>query len=467
MTMKRLMAIGLLAVLTMSSLLAAACARTQAEADGIHVAQAGAIEMGIDPNTAGNTATTLGTLEPCARVDVPNPAFDGVSDYNVDVYVKGDTQAPIAYAVSLAHAAVNDGCPAVGDPEVGDMCLNGRDDDHDNKTNDGCPQVGPSAESGSQCDTGGVDDDGDAIVHVAAPGTDYLVRFPNADFASADSLPDPDGVFSAGAGCLEGSCATGTGGDGTLVRIGLDVGGSGLVTLLLDPPPFDAYASVAGDHPLTFVPARLAINQDCPGVTPTVTPTATATATATPTSTPVPGSPTPPPPPGTVLLVGGWNNSCYVGPEQPLQDALAGVGENVLAAYRMRADQGFDRWFPNRPDVSTITTVSPYQSLFILADQGASWVQQPSGTQLTPPTSVSLTNGWNSVCYAGQTKPAEEATAGVAGGFAIMYQLAGDQSWGRYVPGRPDVSNLVQLSQFDAVLLLVDQEGGTSWTFDP
>jgi hypothetical protein len=462
MAMKRLIAIGLLAALSVVSLLIAACGGgVQAEADRIDAAPAKAIEMGIDPETTGNTASTLGALESCARVDVPSPSFDGVSDYNIDVYVRGDTQAPMGYSALLVYSAFNDGCPAVGDPEVGDKCLNSRDDDGDGNVNDGCPQVGASAESGAQCDAGDrLDDDGDAIVHVADPGTDYVVKFPNVDFASADARPDSDGTFNAGAGCLEANCTTGTGGDGTLVRVGLDIGGSGLVTLALDPPPFSAYTSAAGDHPLTLVPARLAINQDCPAVTPTPT----STPAPTPTSTSTPGTPTPTPPPGTVALAGGWNNTCYVGAEQPIQDALADVAEHVVAAYRTRADQGFDRWFPNRPDVSTIAAVSPYQPLFILMDQSVFWPLVPSGT---PPTSASLTSGWNSVCYTGQTKSAGDATAGVAGGFVIMYRLAADQGWSRYVPGRPDVSDLLQLDQFAAVLMLVNQEGGTSWAFGP
>ena len=164
------------------------------------------------------------------------------------------------------------------------------------------------------------------------------------------------------------------------------------------------------------------------------------------------------------MLVSGWNNACYVGSEQPIEDALADVAENVLAVYRMRADQGFDRWFPNRPEASNITTVSPYQPLFILMGQYAFWQHEPSGT---PPTSVPLASGWNSVCYTGQTKSAGDATAGVAGGFVIMYQLGSNQGWSRYVPARPEMSNIAQLSQYDTVLMLVDQEGGTSWTFDP
>ncbi|NIV29368.1 MAG: hypothetical protein GWN58_07620, partial [Anaerolineae bacterium] len=46
-----------------------------------------------------------------------------------------------------------------------------------------------------------------------------------------------------------------------------------------------------------------------------------------PTPTPTPGTPTPTPtatpPPGTIMLVSGWNNSCYLGPEQPIEGALA------------------------------------------------------------------------------------------------------------------------------------------------
>ena len=163
------------------------------------------------------------------------------------------------------------------------------------------------------------------------------------------------------------------------------------------------------------------------------------------------------------MLVGGWNNPCYVGPEQPIEDALADVADHVLAVYRMRPDHGFDRWFPNRPEASTITAVSPYQPLIILMSQYGFWPHEPSGT---PPGSVSLGNGWNSVCYTGQTKSAGDATVGVVGGFVIMYQWGGDQGWNRYVPAKPEMSNLVQLSQYDTVLMLVSQEGGTSWTFD-
>ena len=456
--MTRSVSIGLLVALCVVLLLTAACGGgAQAEGDRIDAAEAGAVEMGVDPETTGNIASTLGTLEQCARVDMPTPSFDGISDYNIDVYVRGDTQAPVGGSFSLYYTAFNDGCPAVGEAETGDMCLNNTDDDDDGSMiNDGCPQVGVRGESGEQCERGNtVDDDGDAIVQVTTPGTDTLIKMPEGIYLG-DPLPNSDGAFDVAVVYLSGG--SGIAGDGVLLRVGLDIGGSGLVTLTLGPPPFGLYTSAAGEHPLTFVPAWLAINQDCPAVIPTVTPGPTST------STPTPGSPTPTPPPGTTALMSGWNYSCYVGPGRLFQEALGDVADKVLAAYQMRADGGFDRWFPGKPDSSTIATVSPYQPLFILMAGGAFWAQQPSGT---PPVSVSLTSGWNSVCYTGQTKSAGDATAGVAGGLAIMYRLASDQGWSRYVPGSPGFSDLVELSQFTAVLMLVNQAGGTSWTFDP
>jgi hypothetical protein len=164
--------------------------------------------MGIDVETTGNTASTLGTLERCVRVDVPSAAFDGVSDYNIDVYVKGETQAPTAYDVSVTY---------------------------DNTK-----------------------------VHIAAPGTDVLIKMPGAtNMAETGTPPDTDGIFTAGALYFD-PAQSNIAGDGVLVRLGLDIGGSGLLAFTLNRPPLNAYASVWGIHTLTLVPAQLAINQDCP-----------------------------------------------------------------------------------------------------------------------------------------------------------------------------------------------------------
>jgi len=192
-------------------------------------------------------------------------------------------------------------------------------------------------------------------------------------------------------------------------------------------------------------------------ITPTPTPTPTPSATVTPTLTPAP-TPTPPD------LVAGWNHACYVGADLPISEALADLGASVLAVYRLRPDQGYDKWFPNRLDISTITTVSPYEALFMLMANDADWSQEPTAV---PPTGLDLAQGWNSACYCGQTKDVQSATASIAGQYGLLYLLAPGQGWKRFIPARPEISNLAELQQFDAVLLLVSQAEGAHWVFEP
>jgi len=198
------------------------------------------------------------------------------------------------------------------------------------------------------------------------------------------------------------------------------------------------------------------------------TPTATATPSPTPTLTPTPMptptlTPTPTATPVPTDLVAGWNHVCYVGPSQDIEDALADISEDVLAVYRLGA-QGYDKWFPAKPDVSTITTLSPYEPLFLLLASSAAWSQQASGS---PSAVTPLVQGWNSVCYAGEPKDVESATQGIGGQFAVLYVLAPGQGWQRFVPDRPEVSDPVQLGRFASVLLLVTEAGGTQWSFEP
>ena len=181
--------------------------------------------------------------------------------------------------------------------------------------------------------------------------------------------------------------------------------------------------------------------------------------TPTPTTTPGPTTTPTPPNPST-----GWAYSCYLGASQPTEDALTAISGDVLAAYRLRPDQGYDRWFPGRPDVSTMTVLSPYDALFLLVDGDAAWPQEPWGES---PTSANLVFGWNSVCYTGQTKDTETATEDIASQLAIVYTAAPGQAWKRFVPGKPDVSTLNQLDSFTPVLILVTDEAGALWMLEP
>jgi hypothetical protein len=163
-------------------------------------------------------------------------------------------------------------------------------------------------------------------------------------------------------------------------------------------------------------------------------------------------------------LAQGWTQTCYVGASAPVDQALGSVASKVLAVYRLGAAQTFDRWFPGRPDVSTIDTVDPYDQLFVLASEAATWSQQFSGASHG---SAVLAQGLNAVCYGGATTDMDTATAGISGEVGVIYALEADHTWGRYVPGRPEVSDLVQCERLYALVVLVTKEGGVTWVFNP
>jgi len=241
----------------------------------------------------------------------------------------------------------------------------------------------------------------------------------------------------------------------------------GTLRLVLDDPACDTgtltwTAATSATPTATTTPSPSPTETATPSPSPTETATPTTTPTPTPTATPTP-TPTPTATPSPTDLATGWNHACYVGASGDIEDALDGIGQDVLAVYRLRA-QGYDKWFPGQPDVSTIAALSPYEPLFLLLAGNAAWSQQPSES---PPAATPLVQGWNSVCYAGEPKDVESATEGIGGQFAVLYVLATNQGWQRFVPARPDVSDPMQLGRFASVLTLVTEAGGSQWAFDP
>jgi hypothetical protein len=201
---KRLFLGGLVAIVAVSTLLPVWLLRG---GDGSTQALPNTVEMGIDPEVAGNDAATLGKLEDCVRVDVEVPRFDNVTDHDIDVYVRGDTLAPNAYTAWVTYDATK--------------------------------------------------------IHIVAPRASVTVKLPGAAGFS-DALPDTDGEFMAEA-IYFGGGGPGIAGDGTLVRLGLDIGGSGVVTFGFNST---AYVSPSDVQDIELVVTRrraqLAINQECP-----------------------------------------------------------------------------------------------------------------------------------------------------------------------------------------------------------
>jgi len=176
------------------------------------------------------------------------------------------------------------------------------------------------------------------------------------------------------------------------------------------------------------------------------------------------------------VLVQGWNDSCYTGPAMDIEEALTDAGlieadgtSHVLAVYRFTndTDQAFDHWFPGRPDIEdTITTISPFDQLFLLMDSPMSWAMDVvADTTGQKDTQLSLIENWNSVCYAGADKAPEEAAASINNSLVIMYTLAQDQTWRRYVPNRTELTNIITLNQYTSVFVLMTGPG--TWVFDP
>jgi hypothetical protein len=160
--------------------------------------------MAIDPESTGNSATTLGRTEACVRIDVdPGDFGDGMADHSIDVYVKGNTQAPTTYDAWFYYE------PGLVDPATWNATIK-------------------------------------------LPGASAFT----SDIAAVSR-------FNAGAAYLSAG-GSGTAGDGTLVRVNLDVKGAGLASFNFAFAR-NAYWSVAGVHDLTTLSGQLAlaINTDC------------------------------------------------------------------------------------------------------------------------------------------------------------------------------------------------------------
>jgi len=172
----------------------------------------GTVNFDIDPEITGNSADTLGTIERCYEITCPSAecswdgssSFDGVSDYIIDIVVWGDTQAPVSYDASMIY-------------------------DH-------------------------------TKVEIAVYATDGLIKMPGM-ICIPGCCEVLGGTLWCGALNLSGA---GIPGDGTIVRVGLDIGASGVTMLTLNPPPSTAYESGVGAHPVTTDRGLLAINTPCP-----------------------------------------------------------------------------------------------------------------------------------------------------------------------------------------------------------
>jgi hypothetical protein len=437
-----------------------------------------ALSMGVDADPSGNTATSLGPIDSCISVS-------SGTTFDVDIYVTDvtDLKSWEVYFVFDPSVAIVTGV------NVKNMLLAANAGSNVVDTSDLVPNTtglyrlsaidtasAPAHESGSGVlarltlqavapgvSTGGVDlldENGDGKPDLGPwlrnSGGEYLGDVNGDRFF--------DGPISQAQIAVDRGCVADTDADGVPDATDncpndanpsqSDADGDGLGDACDPDDDNDTIPNASDNCPLVANADQADSDGDGVGDVCDIFPTPTVTPSVTPT-------PNPTVTPGPALA---WQYSCYVGSSQPVEDAFASATGDVLAAYRLTPDQRFDRWFPGSPDLSNMTMLNPYDALFVLMASDATWPQEPSSESQD---SVDLVFGWNSVCYTGATKQAEEATAGIDGQFAVAYTLAPDGTWRRFVPGKPDASTLTQLEQSTPVLMLATEGSGTVWVFDP
>jgi hypothetical protein len=178
--------------------------------------------------------------------------------------------------------------------------------------------------------------------------------------------------------------------------------------------------------------------------TPIITPTPTAT--ATPSGTPPVG------PTRTLHWGPGWHNATWSVDSTPEEVFACAMG-NYAAAYRL-VGGGWERYFPDRPELSNMGDLEPYDAFLILVTADVTCempLADPLGTERTLDWGV----GWQDEGWTGPDgTPPQDAFACANGSYAAAYRLVGG-GWERYFPDRPDVSNMGLLNRYDASFILV------------
>jgi hypothetical protein len=246
----------------------------------------------------------------------------------------------------------------------------------------------------------------------------------------------------------------------------------GILKFTLYPTSFDwQFVPVTGVPGMTFTDSG---SQSCHSATPTPTPTPTPTRTpaptstgtptrtptptprptATPTSTPTP-MPTATPTPGSGRTANwgtGWQNAIWIGASTP-EEALACAAGSYAAVYRL-VDGNWERYIPDRPDISNMGPLEQYAAFLVQITEGVT-CHMPVADRAGAARTLSWGVGWHNEGWTGPDGTApQDAFVCVEGKYAAAYRLV-NGGWERYFPDRPDISNMGPLQKYDAFFILV------------
>lgn len=139
---------------------------------------------------------------------------------------------------------------------------------------------------------------------------------------------------------------------------------------------------------------------------------------------------------GNTALLKGWNLAAYFGPA-PVQlgNTFPNDASPIRAIYHL--DDGtttFTRWIAGQPAGRTLTSLTPGEVYWFLADAP---VTLTGGFSLTTGLPVPLRQGWNDFVYIGGSANVADALASLGGSYADLYRFdAATGRWRAY--GSPD-----------------------------
>ena len=148
----------------------------------------------------------------------------------------------------------------------------------------------------------------------------------------------------------------------------------------------------------------------------------------------------------------GWHDATWIG-ASTLEEAFACAAGNYAAAYRL-VSGGWERYFPDRPDISNMSSLEQYDAFLILITADVTCqmdvADTPAGDRL-----LDWDVGWHNEGWTGPDgTPPLDAFSCAAGSYAAVYRYV-DGGLERYFPDRPEISNLGALDKHDAFLILV------------
>lgn len=150
----------------------------------------------------------------------------------------------------------------------------------------------------------------------------------------------------------------------------------------------------------------------------------------------------------------GWHNAVWTGDTSSPQDVFACAEGKYAAAYRFTGGTQ-QRYFPGRPDISTMTHLDQYDAFFIFITDPVT-CDMPVAAAPGASRTLPWTAGWQDAGWTGPDGTTPQSAFACAGSsVGAAYKYLDDGGLQRYFPGRPDISSMTSLDQYDAFLVLV------------